>query len=189
MQTRALFVSLLVLPGSLLAQDPPFHAGQWAAQFTGGSFSSLGVIKFRSPTRALVLDLHVGGLHTEHFTNDSVDAIASNASIDVRVGRRSYRPVTEKVVAQHSLGVTAGITHSVSTSPSFGTSTNDALQAGPFAELGAVYLITPHFGIGATGTVSVTYARSWGKGPTGNKNQTWFLGGNTGISFSLTLFF
>jgi len=56
-------------------------------------------------------------------------------------------------------------------------------------ELGGVYLITPHFGVGATGTVSVTYGRSAGKGPTGIETHNWFLGGNTGISFSLTLFF
>lgn len=190
MHSRALFVSLfLVLPGSLLAQDTPFRAGQWAAQFTGGFFSSLGVVKFRSATRALVLDVHVGGVHQEHFVGDSLDELGSNASISVRVGRRSYWSVADRVVAQHTLGVGAGFDHSVSANPGFGSFSNNGWTAGPFGELGAAYLITPHLAVGATGTASVTYGRSSGKGSTGIKTHTWFLGGNTGISFSLTLFF
>jgi hypothetical protein len=189
-QTRALVVSLFfVLPGSLLAQDTPFRAGQWGAQFTGGSFSSLGVVKFRSATRALVLDVHVGGVHQEHFIGDSLDVLGSNASINVRVGRRSYRSVADRVVAQHTFGVAAGFDHSVSTSPGFGTFANNGWSAGPFAELGAAYLITPHLAVGATGGVSVTYGRNSGRGSTGVRTHTWFLGGNTLISFSLTLFF
>jgi hypothetical protein len=190
MQTRALVASLLLfLPGSLLAQDPPFRAGQWAAQFTGASFVSLGAIRFRSPTRALVLDVHVSGGHGEHATNDTLDAITSNASIDVRVGRRSYRSVTEKIVAQHSLGLAVGFDHLVSTNPLAGTLTSNGWSVGPFVDLGGVYLVTPHFGIGATGSVSVTYSRSLARGSTGGKSRTWFLSGSTGILFSATLFF
>lgn len=190
MQTRTLVVAaLLIVPADLLGQETPFRAGQWAAQFTGGSFSSLGVVKFRSATRALVLDVHVGAVHQEQFTNDTVDIVNSNVSIDVRVGRRSYRSVTEKVVAQHSLGLAVGFDHNVSTNPFLGSTTSNAWQAGPFGELGAVYLITPHIGVGATGSASVTYGRSWGKGSTGTKTKGWLLGTNTAISFSLTLFF
>src|SRR5258707_8815020 len=65
--------ALLVLPFSLFGQDStakpnatPFHKGQWAAQFQAGTaFGSLGFITFRSPTRALVLDLRLGGPHSE----------------------------------------------------------------------------------------------------------------------------
>ena len=190
MQTRALILSLLVvLPATLPAQDTPFRAGQWAAQFTGGSFSSLGVLKFSSASSALVLDVHVGGVHQEHFIRDSLDELGSNASISLRVGRRSYRSVADRVVAQHTLGVGVGFDHSVSASPGFGSFSNNGWTAGPFGELGAAYLITPHLAVGATGSVSVTYGRSSGKGSTGIKTRSWFLGGNTGILFSLTLFF
>jgi len=190
MQSRALVASLfLLLPGSLLAQDPPFRAGQWAAQFTGVSFVSLGAIKFRSPTRALVLDVHVSGSHGEHASNDTLDAITSSASIDVRVGRRSYRSVTDNVVAQHSLGLAVGFDHVFNTYPLSGTFSSNGWSAGPFVDLGAVYLITPHFGIGATGSVSVSYSRGLARASTGGKSRTWFISGSTGVLFSATLFF
>src|SRR6266487_5835229 len=70
---------LVLLPVSLFGQDStakgnatPFHQGQWAAQFQAGTaFGSLGFIKFRSPTRALVLDLHISGSHSETVVTDS----------------------------------------------------------------------------------------------------------------------
>jgi hypothetical protein len=193
MQARALVVSLLLfLPGRLLAQDTPtpFRAGQWAALFTGGaSFTSLGVLKFRSPTSALWLDLRVSGGHHEDFVSDTVTGISSQVSIDLRLGRRVYRAVADKVVAQHSLGFQVGVDHFVQASPFLGTATSNGWAAGPFVELGGVYLITSHFGIGATGTASITYSRSWGESFGGTKISSWSLGGNTGIFFTATLFF
>jgi len=193
MQPRALVVSaLLVLPGSLLAQDTstPFRAGQWAAQFTGGfSFASLGVLKFRSATTALLLDLRVSGGHHEDFASDTLYGITSQASINLRLGRRVYGAVADKVVAQHSLGFQAGFNHFVVASPPSGTSTSNGWVAGPFVELGGVYLITPHFGIGATGTAAITYSRAKGRSFSGTKTSSWSLDGNTGISFAATLFF
>jgi hypothetical protein len=70
---------MLVLLACLALQDstPPndsmvFRRGQWAAQFSGGSgFGSLGVLKFRSPTRPLLLDLRVTGSHGEQSFDDS----------------------------------------------------------------------------------------------------------------------
>ena len=191
MQTRALLVSLfLVLPSSLLAQDPPFRAGQWAAQFAGGaSFVSIGAIKFKSPTRALVLDLRVSGFHREGFTADTLDGINSQASISLLIGRRWYRPAADKVVVQHSLGIQGGFQHFVSIDPFLGKASQNGWGGGPFAELGAVYLITPHFGIGATGTASITYTNSTGESFGGLKTHSWSLGGNTAIFFSAALFF
>lgn len=189
MQARALILSVLVvLPATLPAQDAPFHAGQWAAQFTGG-FASFGVLKFRSPTSALLLDVRVSGGHQEVFANDTLNGISSQASIDLRLGKRTYHPVADKVVAQHSLGFLVGFDHFVQASPFFGTSNSNGWAAGPFVELGGVYLITPHFGIGATGTASITYNRATGESFTGTKTRSWSLSGNTGISFTATLFF
>ena len=188
MKVRALVASLFFFfASSLLAQDTPFHAGQWAAQFNSG-FSSFGVQKFRSPTRALVLDGRVSGFHRENLVEDTLQSINSLASIDLRLGWRSYRSISDKVVALHSLGVLAGFDHSVSAAPSLGTSSSNGLDAGLFTDLGAVYLITPHFGIGATGTASVFYSGSWGEA-NAIQGRTWSLGGNTTISFTATLFF
>jgi len=193
MQVRALVVSVFVaLPGSLLAQDTstPFHAGQWGAQFAGGfSFASLGVIKFRSPTSATVLDLRVSGAHRELFVNDTLFGIDSFASISLRLGRRWYRPVAEKVVALNSVGIIAGFDHSVTSTPFAGRSVGNGWSGGPFADLGGVYLITPHVGIGVTATASINYSRSSGESPTGVKSRTWTLGGNTAISFAATIYF
>ncbi len=191
MQARAVFFSvLLFVPGTLSAQDTPFRAGQWAAQFTGGfSFASLGAIKFRSPTSATVLDLRVAGSHREEFANDTLFGITSFASVGLRLGRRWYRPVADKVMALHSVGIVAGFDHNVSTSPFIGRSMTNGWNGGPFADLGAVYLITSHVGIGVTATASITYSRSWGESPTRTKTRTWTLGGNTGISFAATIYF
>lgn len=191
MQARALVVAAsLFLPTTLFAQDPPFHAGQWAAQFTGGaSFLSLGVIKFRSPTRALVLDVRVSGFHRELFVEDTLQSIDSEASVVLRLGRRSYRSIGDKVVVLRSLGVLGGFSHSVSSVPSLGSSSSNGLNAGLFADVGAVYLVTPHFGIGATGTASITYTHSSGESPSGIQIRSWSLGGNTGITFAATLYF
>ncbi len=86
------FAALLLLPALAFAQDSsstnatPFRRGQWAAQFQAGiSFGSLGFIKFRSPTHALVLDFRINGAHTEDLTRDSTgvnqfEGLGSNAS-------------------------------------------------------------------------------------------------------------
>lgn len=195
MNARALLLSTVIsLPGTLQAQDAPtdslpFHAGQWAAQFTGGaSFASLGVLKFGAPTRALVLDVSLSGSHREHFTGDTLAGIDSQASLDLRLGRRWYRPVADKVVALHSFGIQTGYSHFVTTSP-FSRLSQEGWDVGPFAELGAVYLITPHFGIGATGTAFITYMRLSGESSLGTKTRTWSLGGGTSVRFAATLFF
>src|SRR6266699_4367703 len=98
----ATFAVLFVLPVSVFGQDStakgnatPFRKGQWAAQFQAGTaFSSLGFIKFRSPTHALVLDVHVGGAHSEDLRTDSsgnhFGGLNSNASAQVRFGWRRY---------------------------------------------------------------------------------------------------
>src|SRR5438045_2772814 len=190
MRVRALVVSVLAfLPVSLLAQETPFRAGQWAAEFTGGTFSSLGVLKFKSPTRALVLDVSVSGDHREEFAGDTVDTINSNAFIRVQLGRRAYRPVAEKIVAQHTLGLLGAFEHDASTNPFLGSTHTTQWGGGPFAEVGAVYLLTPHLGIGATGTASITYGRTSGKSFTGVKTSGWAATADAHIMFSATIFF
>src|SRR6185436_7831633 len=78
MRTLSLLPVAALIPLSLFAQDStakprtPFRRGQWATQFTVGStFGSLGFLKFRSPTRALVLDVLLSGFHSENSVDDS----------------------------------------------------------------------------------------------------------------------
>jgi hypothetical protein len=188
---RALVVvAPLFLSVPLFAQDTntPFREGQWAAQFAGG-FSSIGVIKFKSPTRALVLDVSVSGEHHEEFAGDTVSTINSHAFIRVQLGRRVYRPVAERIVAQHTFGLVVAVDHNASTNPFLGSTHTTQWGGGPFAELGAVYLLTPHLGIGATGTASITYSRVSGESFTGSKTHGWASTADTHIAFAATIFF
>ncbi|HEY3279921.1 MAG TPA: hypothetical protein VGJ83_05360 [Gemmatimonadales bacterium] len=181
---------LLVVPVALSAQESPFHQGQWGAQFTGGlSLSSLGVIKFRSATSATVMDLRIAGVHREEFLNDTVSEVVSQFGVDMRLGRRRYRPVADKVVVLHSLGVLAGLNHSLSRAPFGGTFRSNGWQLGPFVDLGAVYLVSPHLGIGATGSATLTYSRVSSKAPAATTASAWQLGGGTSITFAATLYF
>lgn len=199
---RRLLPILLLVPNSLFAQDSttqssdtPFRRGQWAAQFQGGgSFASIGFVKFRSPTRALVLDLRLTGLHVENSVTDSAGTrftgLNSDAFTQLRFGWRRYGTGATKVVSHYTLGLLAGLDHDASKSP-FSTTERNTWTAGFFGDIGATYLITPQFGLGALATASLSYSRSVVEQQPGNlKGGTWQIGGSA-VSASLvaTLFF
>lgn len=187
-----LFAALLLLPRSVFGQDStPFHKGQWAAQFQAGTaFGSLGFIKFRSPTRALVLDLRIGGQHAERLTTDSSGTnqfgnLNSFASAQLRFGWRRYSGDgrTAKVVSHYSLGVVGGFSHSASRSVTGGFATN-SWTAGAFGDVGGTYLLTPKFGIGALAAVAVSYQNGISKDSFGTRSRDWSIGGSA-LSASL----
>src|SRR6266508_455475 len=148
--------ALFVLPFSLFGQystakgnATPFHKGQWAAQFQAGTaFGSLGFIKFRSPTRALVLDLHISGSHSETMVTDSsgtrFGGLQSNAATQVRFGWRRYSGdgTAAKVVSHHSFGALAGFEHDVAAGPS-GSSRTNRWTVGACGDVGGTYLNAP----------------------------------------------
>jgi hypothetical protein len=191
----------LMLAALVLTQDTtnvtPFRRGQWAAQFQAGtSFGSLGFIKFRSPTRALVLDVRLSGGHSEDLETDSSGTrfagLQSSAFTQLRFGWRRYSGGTEHVVGHYSFGLLAGFDHSVSvsTSPGF-ESTRNGWTAGVFADVGGTYLVTSKFGIGALAAAGLSYTSSVSTfSPPQQKSRAWFIGGSA-ISASLvaTVFF
>src|SRR5438876_986968 len=198
------FAALLLLPALAFAQDSssktnatPFRRGQWAAQFQAGTaFGSLGFIKFRSPTHALVLDVHVGGAHSEDVTTDSSGAnrlrgLNSNASAQVRFGWRRYSGdgTAAKVVSHYSLGALAGFFHSASRSPT-GSQQANGWVAGAFGDIGGTYLVTSKFGIGALASASLSYQNGVTKASSGSRSRDWSIGGSA-LSASLiaTLYF
>ena len=199
-----LVAALLLLPVTVFGQDStansnatPFRKGQWAAQFQAGTgFSSLGFVKFRSPTRALVLDLRLGGAHSEELTTDSSGAsrfsgLNSNAFKQVRFGWRRYSGdgATAKVVSHYSFGVLAGFNHYASGNPT-GSSQTNGWTAGAFADVGGTYLITSRFGIGALATASLSYQNSLGKTSAGGRYRDWSIGGSAAsASLVATLYF
>ena len=202
--TRAalLFVTVFLLPVSVFGQDStvksnatPFHKGQWAAQFqVGTAFSSLGFIKFRSPTHALVLDVRVGGAHSEDLRTDSsgnhFGGLNSNASAQVRFGWRRYSGdgTAAKVVSHYSLGALAGFFHSASRFPP-GSQESNGWMAGAFGDFGGTYLVTSKFGIGALATASLSYQNSVSKG-SGTRSRDWAIGGSAvNASLIATLYF
>lgn len=195
---------LVVLPAILFLQDSslttattPFRQGQWAAQFQAGtSFGSLGFIKFRSPTHALVLDLRVTGEHGEASSTDTSGvtrfaALGSDASIQMRLGWRRYAGDGNKtkVVSHYTFGVLTGFDHHVSAAPG-GSSQMNGWTAGVFGDIGGTYLLTPKFGIGALGTASIMYSNDVRKSSFGVKSHEWSIGGSAiAASLVATLFF
>ena len=199
-----LVAALLVFPVSVFAQDStvrvnatPFRKGQWAAQFQAGTaFGSLGFIKFRSPTRALVLDVRIGGQHSEELTRDSSGAsqfghLTSNAFAQLRFGWRRYSgdDRTAKVVSHYSLGLVAGFTHFVFRDPTDSRQTN-AWAAGAFGEVGGTYLLTPKFGIGALATATLSYQDGVTKDSISGRSRDWTIGGSAmNASLVATVYF
>lgn len=198
----SLLPAFVALPVSLFAQDAtaradstPFRRGHWAAQFqAGSSFGSLGFIKFRSPTRALVFDVRLGGTHAESMVTDSTGSrfvgLTSNAFTQLRFGWRRYRGGEPKVATHYTLGVIAGLDHRA-WKDAGGASEENSWIAGLFGDLGATYLVTSRFGLGALASVSLTYSTSSSEQqPLDIKSRRWQIGGSA-VSASLvaTLFF
>lgn len=202
----SLLPAFVALPTLLFAQDStaradstPFRRGQWAAQFqAGSSFGSLGFIKFRSATRALVVDVRINGAHSEALVRDTAGTmrfagLSSSAFTQLRFGWRRYGGGDggrANVVSHYTLGVLAGLDHRASASPG-GAGQDNEWTVGVFGDLGGTYLLTPRFGLGALGSAALTYSTvlSEQKPPT-RKVRTWRLGGSA-VSASLvaTLFF
>lgn len=199
-----LVAALVLLPVSVRAQDStvrvkatPFRKGQWAAQFQAGTaFGSLGFIKFRSPSHALVLDVGIGGAHSEGLMTDSsgnhFGGLTSNAFTRVRFGWRRYSGdgVAAKVVSHYSLGVLGGFSHSAGVFPGSGSQESNGWMAGAFGDIGATYLVTSKFGIGALATASLSYQDAVSKGSSGTRRRDWSIGGSAvNALFVATLFF
>src|SRR5919198_5666658 len=115
-------LTALLLAQSTSSDSLPFHKGQWAAQFQGGTtFASLGFLKFRSRTRALLFDIRVQGGHGEQSRTDSsgthFGGLASNAQINLRFGWRRYHPNGPNIAGHYSFGFIAGFSHDVGAGP------------------------------------------------------------------------
>ena len=202
MRTLSLLPVAALIPLSLFAQDStakprtPFRRGQWATQFTVGStFGSLGFLKFRSPTRALVLDVLLSGFHSENSVDDSTGnpqftGVNSAADAELRFGWRRYSSGEPRIVTHYTFGFLAGFDHSAGSASGSSSQTN-GWSWGLFGDLGATYLVTPKLGLGAMASGSLAYSTSTTEvQPSGSKGHRWQLGGSA-VSASLvaTLFF
>ena len=187
-------LTALLLTQAAPTDSLPFHRRQWAAQFAGGlDFASLGFLKFRSPRRALMVDIRVDGGHGEDLVTDSTGThfygVGSHADLVLRFGWRRYHPAGQKVAAYHSLGLVAGFTHSVAVMPGFRSIAN-GWNGGVFGDIGASYFLTSRLSLGATVGAEIRYTDVYQQPNGGGKRRAWEIdGGAGGVGFVAALYF
>jgi hypothetical protein len=140
----------------------PFHKGQWGAEFAAGTtFASAGVLYFRSPSSAwlldatFVLDYGKSSVSSSDTLYPSLSSTTSDGSIALRAGIRSYHPIGHETQFFTTLG---GLVRYSAGADRGDLSGNDWTGGlGAFGEIGGNYMINPHIGVGATAGVNLTY--------------------------------
>lgn len=137
----------------------PFHQRQWAAQFTAGTaFTSAGVLYFRSPRSAWLLD---GSFHynASKLTRDTLAISGWGSGGTIRGGLRAYRPLGRSILFFHTFGLSLAGGGGGQTSY-FGGGRSWYWGVGAFADIGATYMLTPHFSLGAAAGASLGYTQT-----------------------------
>ena len=188
---------LLVLAAPAAAQESSsrdmFRPRQWAAHFILGSFGGIGVSRFSSPTRAMLLQVNMTVLHREQVNDDGVGGQVSSrmtgAGIIARVGWRRYRPTSRRVSPYMTFGPLFEWSHNYA-SGTGGTSSTDTWGLGAFGDLGALYHVTDRLALSASGNADLRYNHSATESSTGFGGSAWQLqlSGVT-ISAGFTLLF
>lgn len=188
--------------GALTAQQTapsdttPFRRGQWALQFAvGANFGSLGALKFTSPRSAWLLDFQFNGSHSHDrfpVAPDSVvEQFSSTAQFTTRVGKRVHQ-AHHMVASYETVGILGGFSHDCSGGTAFplGSFCSNGWTAGAFGEVGAIYLLTPHFSLGGAFGVSFAYARTKHTSPGLPASTIWSYRASLGtLSMNATLYF
>ena len=162
----ALVIASLATGRGLAAQEiPTFHAGQWAAEFTGGNWGNAGVMRFFSPQSALVLSAS-GSLSQNKASPDGGTRSKSDAqSLFLALGVRRHRTVAPRVQATTELGASFGVNHWTSTTDLVGNpvrSRETRTNGGIYGEIGGQYFVATHLalGTGAVLNASMTSGRN-----------------------------
>ena len=155
----ALAFASLTAADALAGQEAPaFHAGEWAAEFSGGNASSAGVIRFFNPRSALVLDFS-GSLSRSTSTPDVGDkAVSTGRHLYLGLGIRRHAAVAPRVFATTEFGVDLNYLRQRTDYPqAFGGSitTNRQSQTsyGLYGEIGGQYFVASHLALGAAATL------------------------------------
>lgn len=136
-----------------------FRRGQWVAHFDLGSFTTFGVSRFRSPTRAIVLQFSVSARHAEQSDDSSQWAgTESSGGLTARVGWRAYRSGLGRVTPYFTFGPLLNLTHSYSSTSGYAAEIN-GWGLGFFTDLGALYHVAEWLALGAAGNVDLSYNR------------------------------
>lgn len=167
----------LVAVGTLRAQESstpttetsalPFRAGQWGAEFSYGSFSSLGALRFRSPNRAWVGT--VGGEY-ERTAHEDDAAHRTLSRVDLTMGHRWYRALHDDVAQFVTVGAVLGWRRTETSlpfnplsppgqSPSPLAFESNMLVGGLTANVGAQWMVTSSLSLGATWSARAVLGR------------------------------
>jgi hypothetical protein len=89
------------------------------------------------------------------------------------------------------VGLLGGYTHAcVGSTSSLGSFCDNGWDAGAFAEIGGVYLVSPRLSLGGTASAAFTYERSQGRDGLGDRESHWAYNGSfQGLSFTATVYF
>ena len=181
---KPLALALSLLPMCLAAQETSgdtsgFHSGQWGVQVgTSGSLVNVGILRFSSPRSAWMLLVDFSGQFlngSQTSAGTTTDANERFVNVLVGVGKRFYQAPRHKVRSFQSIGVAGSYQdqkQNFSGTPyRFGT-----WSAGPFAEVGAGYWVTPNLSLGATGTASAGYShRKTESGGSNLSENGWYV--------------
>ncbi len=146
------------------ADSTGFRAGQWGAEFSLGSnlgsSTGVGVLRFHTGRRALVLD--VAGQVSRQSGNAPLTQTQSFARL--RLGTRWYRPVAGKVLQSLTLGVLMSrdqrAQKNLNLISGASAQTRSTLTGGgPFAELGGSWMVTSQLSLGAAWQGDILYSR------------------------------
>ena len=157
----------LAAQGSDTTGALPFRAGQWATQFGfDGTFASAGVLRFRSPSSAWVLDASGSvNRYTLEVPSDVVEddeADATDFAAFLQLGMRRYRAIATRTTAFAGAGVYGStiVTRSAfgSLPPAFYTQRTGA--AGLYGEMGATWMVSRNLGLSGATQLAATY--NWG---------------------------
>ena len=129
-----------------------FRRGQWGAEFIPGtSFTTVGVLRFSTPTRAWVLDGSVNYSHQTATATGVPDQSSNSVGLSARFGPRWYHPEYDRAVWFLGLGITGNYFGNSQSANS--TNRGESWFAGAYGELGLQYLFTPHLALGVRGNV------------------------------------
>ncbi len=150
---------VLALAASVVAAAPllgqaqaasPFHRGQWGVDFNvGNGFVGAGLIHFRAPDRAFVVDLN-GSVTT---STGPAQPTGNATTVGLSLGARRYHRFAAQLIGFRTFGLEGSYGHVfLSGSPSSTTWTG-----GLFGELGGGWMVTPHLALGASWRLSADY--------------------------------
>lgn len=137
-------------PPAAVRDSLPFRAGQWGAEFMiDDGTTGVGVLRFRSPRRAWMLDASFSADWYESSYPYTTDESGRSIFVTLRAGPRRYRPIAQQAATYYGLGLTGSYGWT-------GTGDNDQREnwgAGVFGELGGVYFVTRRLSLGAKASV------------------------------------